>query len=287
MDKIFEMLGIERLDESKQKELKETLKTIVDSKAGELAESKVEELLDEKKEKLVEEYETKFEEYKETITDRFSNFVDDVIEQEMVIPENVLKYAHLGELYEELIEQFKVRLSIDENMIQDEVKDMLKEAKDEIETLRSQLDEAKGEILEFKDDTSKMAAHIYLREKCDGLTESQKSHVINILSDELVKENIDKKFDYVLESMKINLNEKDDEKDDENVTEMECPECGEKASVKEGDDTKCPECGEKMKKATVKESIADIKNKSKSNTNESTFNKMSQLWLSTLKSNTL
>ncbi len=300
MDKIFEMLGIEKLDENKQGELKETLNIIVESKAGEIAKSKMDELLKGKKEELVEEYETKFETYKEEITSKFSNFVDDIIEQEMVIPENVIKYAHLGELYDELIEQFKVRLAIDEDMIDEEVKDMLGEAKEEIETLRSQLDESKGQILEFKEDTSKMAAHIYLREKCDGLTESQKTHVINILGDETVKENIDSKFNHVLASMDIKLDEekkddkdnddkgksKDDDDKDDDVTEMECPECGTKATVKEDDDDKCPECGTKMKAVVVKESISDTKRKNSINEG-SAFDHMSKMWLNTLKTNSL
>jgi DNA-directed RNA polymerase subunit RPC12/RpoP len=291
MDKIFEMLGIEKLDETKQGELKETLNIIVESKAGEIAETKMENLLKEKKEKLVEEYETKFETYKEEITSKFSNFVDDIIDEEMVIPENVIKYAHLGELYDELIEQFKVRLAIDEDMIDEEVKNMLGEAKEEIETLRNQLDESKGQILEFKEDTSKMAAHIYLREKCDGLTEAQKSHVINILGDETVKESIDSKFNYVLSSMDIKLDESDkeednDDNDDDDVTEMECPECGTKATVKEDDDDKCPECGTKMKAVVVKESVSDTKTKD-SIDESSAFDHMSKMWLNTLKTNSL
>ena len=54
MEKIFEMLGLEKLDESKQADLKETLKTVIDVKAIELAESKVEGLLETEKDKLKE-----------------------------------------------------------------------------------------------------------------------------------------------------------------------------------------------------------------------------------------
>ena len=200
INKILEMLGVDKLDESKQTEISEVLGTIVEAKAQELAENKVEESLKGEKEKLVEEFETKFEDYKEDVTSKFSNFVDSILEEEMVIPEKVVKYARLGELYEDLVEQFKVRLAIDEGLLDNEVKDMLKEAKAEIQTLRDQVNESTGKSLELEKDAKEMASHIYLRQKCDGLTEGQKKSVMGILEG-ADREQVDKKFDIVLESL--------------------------------------------------------------------------------------
>ena len=300
MDKIFELLGIEKLDESKQDDLKEALQTVVESKATEIAEEKVEKMVEEKEEALKEEYKEKFDEYKDDITTKFSNFVDTVLDEEMVIPENIKKFAHLGEAYEELIEQFKIRLAIDEDMIDDEVKEMLKEAKTEIEDLREKLDEQKGNSLELEKDAAKMAAQIYIREKCDGLTEAQKMHVIQLLEGIIVKEDIDKKFDIILESLKIKLKESDDGDEDdeggdedEETIEAECPDCGNKETVKEGDDMKCPECGKKMKemkeeskgkgKAEVKEEKEDDDPKKKLDEEKSPFNTLSELWVDMIK----
>ncbi|MCK5020799.1 MAG: hypothetical protein KAS32_27505, partial [Candidatus Peribacteraceae bacterium] len=212
MDKIFEILGIEKLDESKQESLKDTLKTIIEVKAQEIADAKVEEVLESKKTSLKEEFDTKFAEHRDSITSKFSNFVDTVLDEEMKIPATVLKYAKQGELYHELIEQFKTRLSIDEGMISGEIRDMLKEAKSEIESLREKLDESTGKNLELGQDASEMAAQLYVREKCDGLTEAQKKYVTNLIGDELVKENIDKKFTLIVETMGI-INEEEDEDD--------------------------------------------------------------------------
>ena len=289
MDKIFEMLGIEKLDESKQTELKETLRTVIELKAQEIAESKVDTLVEEKKQELVEQYEEKFTSYKDSITSKFSNFVDNVIDEEMIIPENVLKYAKLGELYQDLIEQFKIRLSIDEGMISDEVREMLKEAREEIVSLRESLDENTGKVLELENDASEMAAQLYIRQKCDGLTESQKKKVIDLLGDEIIKENIDTKFDTIIESLSL-LKEDDDgdndgdskkNDDDDDVFEAVCTECGNKETVKEGDDMKCPECGAKMKKATDKKV-----DESKKSLNESTnaWELHKNIWLDALKS---
>jgi hypothetical protein len=202
IEKILEMLGAEKIDESKQTEIKDTLQTIIEAKATEIAEGKVEESLKAEKEKLVEEFETKFEDYKEDVTSKFSNFVDSILEEEMVIPEKVVKYARLGELYEDLIDQFKVRLAIDEGLLDNEVKGMLKEAKEEIQKLRDDVNEATGKALELEKDNKEMANHIYLRTKCDGLTESQKKSVMGILEG-ADKEQVDKKFDIVLESLNV------------------------------------------------------------------------------------
>lgn len=200
LKKVLEMLGVEQIDESKQTEIKEVLATIIEAKASELANTKVEESLNEEKEKLVEEFEKKFEDYKEDVTSKFSNFVDSILEEEMVIPDKIIKYARLGELYEDLIDQFKVRLAIDEGLLNAEVKGMLGEAKDEITKLRKDVNELTGTKLQLEKDARDLATHVYLRKKCDGLTEGQKTSVMNILEG-ASKEDIDKKFNIVLESI--------------------------------------------------------------------------------------
>lgn len=218
IDKIYEMLGLDKLDESKQNEIKEVLVTLIETKAQEKVADKVEEEVASEKERLVEEFETKFEDYKTEIIEKFSNFVDDIIEEEMVIPENIVEYARLGELYHDVIEQFKTRLAIDEGMIQDEVKTLLKEAKDEISALRSSLNEETAKNLEVEADAKKMATNLYLHSKCDGLTESQKKTIIGLLEDETSKDKIDQKFDTILESLKVDMDDKTNDKDD-NVDE--------------------------------------------------------------------
>ena len=200
LSKVLEMLGVDSIDESKQTEIKDALETIIEAKAGELATQKVEESLNEEKEKLVEEFEKKFEDYKEDVTSKFSNFVDSILEEEMVIPDKIVRYARLGELYEDLIDQFKVRLAIDEGLLDAEVKGMLGEAKEEITKLRGEVNELTGTNLTLEKDAKDLATHVYLRKKCDGLTEGQKTSVMNILEG-ASKDDIDKKFNLVLESI--------------------------------------------------------------------------------------
>ena len=196
MDKIFEMLGLEKLDEEVQTQVQEKLTDIIDIKAKELSEG----VIAEEKEKLIEEYENKFEEYKNDITSKFSNFVDSVLEEELTIPENIVEYAHKGELYTDLIEQFKVRLAIDEGILDDEVKSLLKEAKDEIINLKEDLNAKQSVELEQQKDLQEMAAALYLRKKSDGLTEAQKTKIFSVLENITEKTEIDRKFDLLMET---------------------------------------------------------------------------------------
>ena len=196
MDKIFEMLGLEKLDEEVQTQVQEKLTDIIDIKAKELSTG----IVTEEKEKLIEEYENKFEEYKNDITSKFSNFVDSVLEEELTIPENILEYAHKGELYSDLVEQFKVRLAIDEGVLDGEVKGLLREAKDEILSLKDQVNEKTSSELELQKDAQEMAAALYLRKKTDGLTESQKSKIFSVLEGITEKSEIDRKFDLLMET---------------------------------------------------------------------------------------
>jgi hypothetical protein len=219
MDKLLELLGANKLNEADEAQVKERLETLIEVKATELSESK----LQEAKEQLVESYEGKFEDYKEEITSKFSNFVDSVLEEEMVIPDKILEYAKKGELYTDLIEQFKIRLSVDEGLLDEEVKSLLKEAKEEILKLRSDLDGVISENLEVKQDATELAAELYLRRKCDGLTESQKKKVIEMLGGITDREEIDRKFAFVLEmdDMKDKEEDEEDEEEDEEEEEME------------------------------------------------------------------
>jgi hypothetical protein len=239
MDKLLEMLKLEALSEDVQREVKETLSTIIEAKATDLAEKKVEKMLDEEKEKLVETYEEKFESYKKDITEKFSNFVDTVLEEELQIPEKVYRYAHLGEVYNDLIEQFKMKLAIDEGKIDAEVKGILKEAKEELIKMKAECNNLIEGKLTLEKDAQKMAASLYLNQKCDGLTISQKRHMSNLLGDVVLKEEIDKKFAIIVESFNL-LKEEDDKKDDD---KKECPECG---KMVDKDEKKCPECEASM-----------------------------------------
>jgi len=209
MNKLLEMLGVHKLDEKEQDAIKEKLETLIELKSKEI----VDEMLKAEKEKLIEQYEEKFEAYKEDITSKFSNFVDEILDEQMTIPEKVLEYARKGELYSDLIEQFKVRLGVDEGLLDEEVKALLKEAKQEIQNLRNKLDENIAEKLEVKGDAQDLAAELYVRRKCDGLTVEQSNHVMAMLEGIKDRNEIDRKFTVIVEAYKADDDDDDDDDD--------------------------------------------------------------------------
>ena len=63
LKKLLELLGVDSLDEDKQNEIKDSLKTIIETRAKEEADT----LLNAEKETLVESMEDRFEEYKKLL----------------------------------------------------------------------------------------------------------------------------------------------------------------------------------------------------------------------------
>lgn len=279
LEKILQMLGIDKLDESQKTEVQKKLENIIELKVEESTKEK----LAEEQEKLVEEFEKKFEEYKEDITNKFSNFVDSVLDEELNIPEKVMEFARKGELYEDVIEQLKVRLAIDEGLLDEEVKGLLREAREEIQSLRDDVNSLTESKFELEDDAKKMAASLYLREKCEGLTEAKKKRVISLLEDVTDKEKIDEKFDVIVETLKIE--EEDEDKDKEDLSECVCPECGKTSSVKGAcSASKCPDCEVALEEAKKSESrIEGNEDEKLDEGDDSPFMKAQRQWVKILK----
>ena len=231
--KILELLGANKLEENTQGDLKEKLQTVIEVEAKKLSDAS----LTEAKEVLIEDYEKKFDDYKDDVTSKFSNFVDGVFEDELTIPEKVLEYAKKGELYNDLIEQFKVRLGVDQGLLDEEIKSLLKEAKEEIINLRTSQDKSIAENLEVKQDAQELAATVYLYQKCQGLTESQRKQVFDIIGDVTDRAEIDRKFKVISESERFDpVNVGNDIKDVENKNKKKSNPGNNEDEVSEGED---------------------------------------------------
>lgn len=287
LTKILELIGANKLDEGTQKTVADNLTAVIEVAVKEDVTKK----LDEEKKVLVENYEKKFEDYKEDITAKFSNFVDTVLESELQIPEKVLTFAKKGELYDDLIEQFKVRLGVDQGLIDEEVKGLLKEAKDEILKLREDMNNQIKENLEVKKDAQEMAASLYLHDKCKGLTEAQKTHVFTILEGIFDKAEIDKKFDILKESEYFPTVEVGNEKGKEAIDKSKKksnPKEGEDQVMEEEDKEKKEEKEEEGKgKSEVDDEEDDVEDKDKKKVEESTspFDQYKAQYLKVLKEN--
>jgi hypothetical protein len=206
---ILKLLGVDKLDESKQEEIKEKLSDIVDVQVADVVSSKMEEM----KTQLVEEYEEKFEDYKQIIVTNFSNFVDQVLEDELTIPENIMEFARLGELYSDIINEMKVRIGIDEGVLDEEARNLLKESRDEIVRLQNELNEAIEKELEATGDAQVLALESYKMEKCLSVPTAEREKVMALLEGAKTKNDVDRKFKFLVENNMFEGAEKLDEED--------------------------------------------------------------------------
>ena len=262
------------LDESVLTEIEDHLAKImaekIDEKSKILAEDISLQVIAEAKDALNEQYEEKYEEYKQMITEKFSDFLDSILEEELQIPADITEFARKGKLYADVIDQFKVRIGIDEGLLNDEASELIREARDEIVSLKESITSLQEEKDAVLTDAKQLSAALYLRNKCDGLTEAQKEKTMRLLEGVYIKEDIDSKFNIIRDTFFLNEDCKKDEcdldpKNKKQVIETicVCPECGRETTITEGacELYNCPDCEDI--KLTEKKTEEEIKKEEK------------------------
>lgn len=214
---ILKMLGVDKLDESKQSEITTKLNDMIQLKISEGVLEKETEF----KTKLTEAYEEKFETYKNDISEKFSDFVDGVLEEELTIPEKIKEFAKIGEKYQPIIEKFKVMIGYEEGSIDEDVKNIMKEAKDEIISKTNDNDKLVSENMKLNDNVKNLEAKIYISEKCDELTVPQKIKAMKLLEGITDKEEIDRKINIIIEDKDDKLEKEDKKIEKDNINEGE------------------------------------------------------------------
>jgi hypothetical protein len=278
MENILKLLGVDKLEESDQTAITQKFNDLVDLKVKE----KVNEQLESEKASLLEYYEGKFETYKEEITDKFSSFLDNILEEELQIPEKIQEFARKGELYHDLIEEMKLRIAIDEDTLDEEARNLLSEAKEELVNLKNQYNELFEKYTEVSVDAKEFAADLYKHDISEGLPVDEKESILALLEGISDKEEIDRKFALLVESgvHKKKKKEKEEEHDED----------------EDEDDKKCNECGEAMKECKCKKEgkgLSEVKEEddSKEKINESPsktyFDKQMEEYLGILKTGTV
>jgi len=247
-EKLLKLLDLGKLDESKQTEIKDKFESIIEVKVDEKVKDKLDEKEKTMKEGLTKLYEEKFEAYKDDITEKFSNFIDEILEQEMVLDPKIIEFARKGELYEDLIEQFKTRLAIDEDILDKEVKDILREARDEIKSLKDEINTKIEESLTLKIENDKLSIGKYITEKVKGLPIDDAEKVASLLEDEKDTESIDKKFDIICETI---LNEKKDDEDDDEDEDDDDKKKKKKKKKKDDDEDEDEDLEESKKSSLI------------------------------------
>ena len=111
------------------------------------------------------------------------------------IPNEIKEKARLSLLYGDIIEQLKRIIAVDEGYINDEIQQIMLEAKREIDSLKAQYNELAEKYNELAKDAKSMAASLYIDNICDDLPETQRKAVISLLDGYEGKQTIDDKFE--------------------------------------------------------------------------------------------
>ena len=146
------------------------------------------------KEGTLEDAKTAIEEYKESLTEKISSYLESELQN--LIPENLVEAQAKVEAYEPIVEKVKSVFKGYGVEVDSEAHDVLKEAKDEILGLQKSYDTIVAEKLKLEGKTAELLAKYVLKEKCDGLTESQTAK-INVIFKGSDVEEIEEKFESV------------------------------------------------------------------------------------------
>lgn len=134
------------------------------------------------------------EEYKESLVEKISSYLD--VELERMIPEDVAEKVAKAEIYEPLVEGFKATIARYGVEFESEGHSLLKEAKEEIMKLRTEVDGLTKNNIKLTTEAAKTTAVMTLVEKMEGLTDEQKKKIVVIFKGKSADE-INERFDEV------------------------------------------------------------------------------------------
>jgi predicted metal-dependent hydrolase len=149
----------------------------------------------------VEQMENDYNEFKDRLSDATAKYVDEILSEDLEISENIRK----RNIFDNLIQQFKIRISYEECLMDEEALSLLKEAKGTILNLRSNIAKAKTSTAMVKDDIRLMSKQLYINNRLDEMKINNPSQyrVKKILLegdiDNLSEMDIDEKINLLLE----------------------------------------------------------------------------------------
>jgi hypothetical protein len=208
---------IESIDEDHTAKLRKLAETIDFDHANKL--KKVVSRIDEKHtgmlKSIVEKYETKLNEEAETfrtrVVDEISNYLDLYLDK--VIPKDQVNEAVENIRARKVLNQVRQLVGINEEFVNDEIKDALIDGKKTIDSLKKELNEALESNTKINHELLKVEAAFLLEQKTKELPDSAKAYVSKLLkgkSPEYIQEN----FQYVVEMFERETVEREEKAQD-------------------------------------------------------------------------
>lgn len=188
-------------------------KTRLETLAEEFCTTETKSRVDAELETITEEYDEKMATLEEKLVGTIDKFIDSEI-SESISDEAIAKIA-INETYKPIVDDI---VSIFENKfvaLDTEGHAILKEAKEEIESLEDKLSSTMAEKMELKEDVDESKSAILILKESEGLTETQKDRIVTFFEGKDYEE-IKSKISSFVELITENEEEEDD---DETVNE--------------------------------------------------------------------
>ena len=133
MDKLLELLKGLDISEDSIGEIDKIVKEAV--------ELQILEAKDNMEKELKEQFEADYEEFKNETVDKLSLYLEDVVKENMTIPEDVEKWAKIGKEYASILEALKTKIQLDEGALSEEITKKVEETEGKTKEIQEKLDE--------------------------------------------------------------------------------------------------------------------------------------------------
>lgn len=134
-------------------------------------------------------------EFKAKLTKQLSNYLELYIEK--AIPHEQLREAVQNKKAQKMVEQIKQVVSLDDEFINETIKEAVQDGRKTIDSLKRELNEAVKDNIKISQDLKQRSAELLIEKNTAGLVKEKKEYVVRMLKGkdpEYIKEN----FDYVV-----------------------------------------------------------------------------------------
>lgn len=178
---------LEKADDDHCEKLKTVVKAISESHTKKLA-------------NIVEFYKKSIDQKAKTFSEKVITDLDKFLSLylEKKIPYTQIKEAVENTSAKAKLEEIRKLVSFDPEMVQESVKGVIKEGKQKLDTVSTQLNEANEEIARLQREIGKIKSTVILEGKTKGMPSSKKEFVFKLLEDKDVQY-IQENFNYVVE----------------------------------------------------------------------------------------
>jgi hypothetical protein len=145
--------------------------------------------------------------YRKALNEKAEKFTTKVVDRLNVYLENYLDKSIPAEQLEEAVanttarkqlEQIKSIISFDPSCLNEEVKQLISQGKEKVNSLHNQLSESYKENIDLRNTIADLKSKLMLENKTKGMSSSKKGYITNLLSDKS-PEYIEENFKYVVE----------------------------------------------------------------------------------------